>query len=125
MEKSENPILMVLKGSLIAVLTTLVCILVFAIFVKVFMLDTLVIKGVNQFFKVLSIFLGCMLSIKGKAGYLKGGLIGALFSILAYLTFALIGGEKVFQAGFFIDLVFGIILGSIFGIICVNRKNIE
>lgn len=112
----------VLKGVLLSVLTMLCGILLFAVVVKLCLLSSFVIKGVNQFLKAISLFIGCFFCVRGKFGLVKGSSIGLLFALTVYLLFALLGGKSVSFIAVLLDVVFGIIVGSIFGIMGVNRK---
>ena len=85
-------------------------------------LGTGVIKAVNQFIKILSVFLGVSVSVRGKMGLVKGIAVGVCSTVITYLLFALIGGEVSFGTVFFIDLLFGLIVGGISGVISVNVK---
>lgn len=123
MQKDGNGIIIsTIKGLAVAIIATLLGILVFAGIIKVANLNSTVIKSVNQFLKVLSVFLGCLFGISGKNGLIKGALIGTLSAVVTYLLFALIGSQPVFSSEFFIDLVFYLIIGVISGIITVNVK---
>ena len=123
MAKSQDNFLIVLiKGVCTALITTLIGILLFSIVVKIASLNSVVIKVVNQFIKLLSVFLGCFFSVKGGKGFLKGLTIGALATFITYLIFALIGGEKFFSIGLLIDMLFGLAVGTVSGIITVNVK---
>ena len=123
MEKSENGgFLSVVKGVGTAVIVTLVGVLIFAAVVKIAALNTSVIKAVNQFIKILSVFLGVSVSVRGKMGLIKGLAIGVVSTVVTYLLFALIGGEISFGTPFFIDLLFGLIVGAISGVIVVNIR---
>ena len=121
-ERNEGFFFNVVKGVGTAIITALIGILVFAFIIKVAMLDDKVIKAVNQFLKILSVFLGCMYAIKGSKGLFKGGVVGVLAMLIVYLIFSLILGGMTFGTGFYIDLLFGLIVGSISGIITVNVK---
>lgn len=123
MEKSEGGgILSVIKGVGTAIIVTLVGVLIFAAVVKIASLGTGVIKAVNQFIKILSVFLGVSVSVRGKMGLVKGIAVGVCSTVITYLLFALIGGEVSFGTAFFIDLLFGLIVGGISGVISVNVK---
>lgn len=111
-----------LKSVGLAVIITLISVLIFGIIVKFAMLNNGVIKAVNQFIKVLSIFIGCFFFIREKAGLIKGCLAGLLTTLVVYLIFGLIGGQLNFDISFVFDLVFGAVVGAISGIIAVNVK---
>ncbi len=118
----KNGLVMVLKGAIITLLVTLIGVLVFAGVVKVASLNANVIKPVNQFIKTLAVFFGCFFSLKGSKGFIKGGLLGLVGTVVIYLVFALIGGNISFGASFLLDLLLGVIVGVVSGIITVNLK---
>lgn len=124
MQKSDNGnfISNVIKGVLTAIIVTLVGVMAFSFVVKTALLQTGAIKAVNQFIKILSIFLACSFSIKGGLGLLKGAIIGALSIALTFLLFALFGASVSFGFSFILELIFGVIVGGISGIISVNIK---
>ena len=111
-----------IKGVFTAVISALVGVLIFALIIKMANLSSGVVKPVNQFIKVISIFLGCFFAVSGKRGYIKGGLIGIISIIIIYLLFALISGANVFSGGFIIDLLFSLAVGVLSGILAVNLK---
>lgn len=111
-----------IKGVFTAVISALVGVLIFALIIKMASLSSTVVKPVNQFIKVISIFLGCFFAVSGKRGYLKGGLIGIVSIIIIYLLFALISGASVFANGFTLDLLFSLAIGVLSGILAVNLK---
>ncbi len=112
----------IIKAVFSAVIITLVGVLIFAGIVKFAILSSGVIKAVNQFIKIIAIFLGCSLSIRGKSGLLRGALMGVLTTIITYLLFSLFCGEIVFGNSFLLDLIFTSVIGAISGIISVNIK---
>lgn len=112
----------IIKGVATVVIITLVSVLIFAGVVKLATLNSSVIKAVNQFIKIVSIFLGCSFTIKASKGLVKGVLVGAVSTIITYLLFALIGGGVAFGLNFILDVVLGLIVGGISGVIAVNFK---
>lgn len=112
----------ILKSVAAAVIITLVGILAFAFVIKMAYLNSSVIKAVNQFIKVLSIFLGCFIFVRENGGFIKGALVGGLTAVIVYLIFALMGGEFSFGTSFLIDLIFQTIIGAISGVLAVNLK---
>ncbi len=123
-DKGKGVIGSIIKGSFASVIIMLVGVLIFAVIVKSACLNSNVIKAVNQFIKVLSVFLACFFTVKGKNGLIKGGLIGAISSVIIYLIFALMGGEISFGFAFFVDVIFLLIVGVISGIISVNVRKV-
>lgn len=122
MGREESKSYSVLVGTGISVIFCLVSILIFSFIVKGFGFSSGIIKTVNQFIKSVAIFLGCFLNINGKNGFIKGGLIGLVSSVIMQCFFALIGGSFCSAITFILDAVFCIVIGALFGIISVNAK---
>lgn len=127
LKDNKGFILSVISGTFIAVISTLIGVLIFAGVIKISDLSYGVIKPVNQFIKVLSVFLGCFFGIKGNKGLIKGILIGVLSTFLTYVIISIMGKETLFSLAFLIDIIFSVIIGGIVGIIVVNirRKGIS
>ncbi len=121
--KKDGFIVQIIKGVFTALISMLIAVFIFAWIVKIASLNSPVIKAVNQFIKVLSVFLGCFFSLKESKGLIKGFLIGALASVLISLVFALIGGFANFGLSFVLDIIFMAIIGGVCGIISVNVKS--
>ncbi len=111
-----------LKSVVLAVLITLASVLVFSLVVKNASLGTNAIKSVNQFIKVVSVFVGCFFMINGRLGFVKGAVSGLVYSVVVYLVFALISGSSPFTTQLLIDCVFTCIVGSLSGVVAVNRR---
>ncbi len=120
--KSSNFIVQIIKGVFTTLIVMLVAVFLFAWIVKLASLNYGVIKAVNQFIKVLAVFIGCFFSLRESKGLIKGLLVGALSAVLISLIFVLISSEASFGIGFFIDIIFISILGAISGIISVNIR---
>ena len=105
----------------LAIIVCLAAVLIFALVIQFTGLPESVIMPVNQFIKVLAIFIGCFFSLRGSKGWLKGGLVGLIAGGLTFLLFALLGG---FPSGLRIlwDLLFCVGVGILSGIISVNLK---
>lgn len=116
--KSTN-ILGMLKGVFWAIAFSLLCVLVFAFVIKFTSLNENAISPINQVIKVLSILFGCFIASKKikSNGWLWGLIIGALYTILAFLTFSILDGEFRISLNLLNDLVFGSIIGLISGVI--------
>lgn len=120
-ERSEsNSAVQISKGVSTGLIFTLIAILIFAFVLKVFNLDSGIIKPVNQFIKIIGIFLGCYFSLSGKAGFLKGIAVGFITTILTYLLFSLFTNSIDFNAMLALDLLLGCVVGLISGVIAVN-----
>lgn len=112
----------VLKSAGLGVILTLLIIAVFALIIKVAYLNTTVIKVVNQFIKVLSVFLGCFFNIRQDKGLLKGVLSGILYALSINLIFAIISTDFSFSLSKILDVLLMGIVGGISGILSVNCK---
>lgn len=112
----------ILKAVFSAVIITLVGVLIFAGLLKFTLLSQSVIKSVNQFIKIIAIFLGCSLNIRGKSGLVRGIVMAFLTTIITYLLFSLFCGQMIFGNSFILDLIFTSIIGGVSGIISVNIK---
>ena len=112
----------IIKAVFSAVIITLVGVLIFAGIVKFALLSQTVIKAVNQFIKILAIFLGCSFCIRGKNGLIRGTMMGFLTTIITYLLFSLFFGKIMLGNNFLLDLIFTSVIGGVSGIISVNIK---
>ena len=118
--KNESIVLLV-KGILISIVASIICVLVFSVVLAFTGGGDLVVKIVNQIIKTFSIFLGCTYSVKREKGLLKGLLTGGIAGIITSLIFGLILSKLSFIAILW-DTVFGIVLGCLVGVIMVNRR---
>ena len=116
--------LSIIKGVIITVIASLVCVLAFAVVLKSFALSTSVVKPVNCIIKTLVIFLGCITTISREKFLLKGILIGFFATFLEYIIFGFISKDISFDKIFLFDLLFGGLIGGISALIClVVKKN--
>ncbi len=118
LNESENGFLLqTVKGIIISVLVTLISVLIFAFVLSVTGLTDKVISPVNQIIKLVSVFLGCVFSVRNDKYFIKGGLIGLFSALLSILLFALIAGAVTSWITVFLDLVFGCLFGIISGML--------
>ena len=115
-------VLQTVSGAGIATICTLVGILLFALVLKAATMSSVAVKVVNQFIKVLSVFVGCFFCLRGKGGWIKGLVAGLLYMCIAYLIFSLLGGKGAVEGLFVVDLLFGAVTGAISGVLAVNAK---
>ena len=121
MEKNNSTIKMVVKSCIFSVFLSLFLVMIFALILKSVYLSTGVVKAINQFIKVVSIGLGVLLFIRGNRGLIKGvgsGITTIIFTHLIFLCF----GTGHFDLSFWVDQIFGLIVGGIFGILSVNLR---
>ncbi len=110
----------VIKSALFSLIITLVSVLILGIVVKFVAVPPTILLPINQVIKVISVLLGCVIAIKDKRnGAIKGGICGLIYTLLSVFIF-LILGMSLKESFSFIDVLLGIIIGAISGIIAVN-----
>lgn len=110
----------VIKGGAGALIITLLSVLIFALLIDLFAIGEGAIKPVNQAIKLVSVFIGCLISVRGEKGFLKGLIIGAVAALCSAMVFGLIAGGINSALGIIIDVVCGGVMGMISGAITVN-----
>lgn len=110
----------VAKGVIFGVAFILAGVLLFAFIVEVASFSDKVIKPINQVIKLIAIFVGCAVAIRGEKGFLKGGIIGLAVTIISYVLFGIIGGAFGSFAVILTDALCGMVMGVISGVISVN-----
>ena len=122
-EDVENGFLLqTVKGIIIALLITLLSVLIFAFVLSVTNLTDKVIGPANQIIKLVSVFLGCVFSVRNDRYLIKGGLIGLFSALLSVLLFALLSSVIISWISVFLDLVFGCLFGVISGMVVCKFK---
>ena len=99
----KDNIINVLKGVFFALTTSLACVFLYALILKIFALSGKSVKWVNQAIKILAILIPLV----------KGGAVGLLASAGEYLIYGLISKNLNFGVKFLIDLLFGALIGVI------------
>ena len=125
MEKSAvRWVLDIVKTVVVAILTSMVLVLVFALIVKATDVGENVVSYVNVAIKIVSIVVGCLVGFArgGRAGWLKGAVCGLLYVIGSFLVFSFISGKVSLRNVTWLDVVTGIVVGAISGILAVNVK---
>ena len=120
----SSAIMPYIKGATVALIVSLVGILIFAFVLKFIEISEGMINPINQVIKAISILIGVKIALKhtNKLGWLKGALLGIVYTLLAYLIFSFLSSSIMFDQTTLIDMVFGGIMGAICGIIMVNAK---
>ena len=118
--KKNNGTITILKGAMNALIISLVGILIFAFIIKLTSISDSLIKPINQAIKVISILFGCFAALKQVTDktILKGLLIGAIYTILAFLLFSTLNGKFEFSFTLILDVLFAGAVGIISAIIC-------
>ncbi len=120
-------IMPILKASLIAIVTTLLGIVIFAIVLKFADIPSGVVNYINDIIKALSVFV-MVLFIKKMSGekLLVKSLIGGLvYALLAFIIFSILNGGFNFNMSFIYDLLFTLIVSLVASVIfnIMGRKN--
>ncbi len=111
------------KANIIALIIALLAVLFSALLVKLFGIADSAIPVINQVIKSVSIFVGCLISLrKPNNGWLRGAICGFIFVWLSFIVFSLLDGNFVFGLSLFNDCVLGTLSGLISGIIAVNIR---
>jgi putative membrane protein (TIGR04086 family) len=112
----------IVKGALFSVAFSLLLAIVFAVILRMGAISDGAIYPINQVVKVVAVALGALLFVRGEKGWIKGGVIGLVFTALSYLLFSAIGGDFSLSWMIIIELAVGFFSGALSGIIAVNLK---
>ena len=121
-ENSFNGVFSIVKGALFSVAFSLFSAIVFAVILRAGSISDKVIYPVNQAIKVVAVALGTLLFVRGEKGWLKGGVIGLIFTALSYLAFSALGGDFSLSWLIIAELAVGFFSGALSGILAVNVK---
>ncbi len=118
--ENSNGLFSVVKGLLLALACSLFFTVIFANVLRGGKISDGAIYPVNQGIKTLSVAVGVLLFVRGEKGWLKGGVVGLLFTLLSYLAFSAIGGDFSLSWLLAVELFVGVFSGVLCGIIAVN-----
>ncbi len=122
-ERDRGYVFEIVKANIIALIVALVAILLSALVVKLFSVSDKAIPIINQVIKSVSVFIGCLVSLKKpNNGWLRGLICGFIFVCLSFLVFSALEAKFVFGLSLLNDFVLGGISGMISGIIAVNIR---
>lgn len=107
------------KGTLYAVILTLVLVLIFAVIVRFTGIGSTGIGVIVQIIKVLSIFLGVRIALRGidKKGYVYGAIVGLLYTCFAFFIFSILDSSFSITLGLLNDMVFSLGIGALSALI--------
>lgn len=116
----------ILKGVLFSLIFSVVLILILAVVAKYTDISDKAISAVNQVIKVIALFLGILIGMKGqKGGLIVGAIVGLLYTLLSFAIFSAISGELTFDKVTVFDFLISIAVGAISGILTVNLKGLK
>ena len=112
------------RGLLVSIGVTLVCVLVFALLMQWLKPSDSAIRIVNQLIKLAAIFAGVkvMLGRNCEKGLLYGALLGVCYMALGVGLFALLSGQSLPWTAYLSDIAMGIAGGGIAGAITGGVK---
>ncbi|HZK35086.1 MAG TPA: TIGR04086 family membrane protein [Bacillota bacterium] len=116
--------LYVFKGSVFAVIITLIFIIIFSVVMELTELHDSIIQPVVQVIRVFSIvFAGAYAArLTRSKGWLKGAATGLLYILLVSLISILFGGKVNFDRVLLSDTIMALVTGAIGGAIGINLK---
>ena len=114
----------IMKGTGIALITTVLLLLIFSIILTYTNIDEKVINPVIMIVTAISILLGSSLgNIKiKKNGLINGGIIGAIYIITIYLISSILNWKFSLNIQSIFMIIIAIVFGILGGILGVNRK---
>ncbi len=122
-ERTFSGVFPIIKGAAIALALSLFLAVVFAAVLRVASLPQKAVYPVNQVIKILAVALGVFTAVRGEKGWIKGSIIGLVYTALSYLTFSAIGGDFSLSWLIITELLAGVLTGTLCGMIAVNIKN--
>jgi len=123
-ENSSNSIVRILKGSVFAILATLVLLIIFAVLLTYTNINENTMPTVIIIVTALSILIGSQLTTSKikKNGIINGALVGIIYIAFLYLISSIVTKNFSLNNYSIIMIATSIIIGGIGGIIGVNRK---
>ena len=125
MQINENKTIKnIMKGTGIALITTVLLLLIFSIILTYTNIDEKVINPVIMIVTAISILLGSSLgNIKiKKNGLINGGTIGAIYIVTIYLISSILNWKFLLNIQSIFMIIIAIVFGILGGILGVNRK---
>ena len=112
------------KGLLAAIGFTLAAVLVFALVLSFTDMSDGVIRVVNQVIKVAAILAGVFVIVPcgSENGIRRGALLGVVYMGAGVLLYALLSGQKLTVMGYLMDVLMGLAVGGLSGMLMSARK---
>ena len=118
----NNNFKVIIKGSLLALLISVVFLFVFSLILSYTNLDNKFINPIIIFVMSLSIILGSIMSSRkiNKKGIINGGSVGCLYILLIYILSSFILKDFSLNLYSLIAIIISIVTGMLGGVIGVN-----
>ena len=110
------------KGVVAALFFMLGGAILFAVIYQAASLPSSVVRPVNQTIRICAVLLACLLFLREERGALKGCMVGAGSSLVAWLVFGVIGKSFAPALLLLFDCFVSALVGVLSGIIAVNCK---
>lgn len=116
---SPANIISIIKASLVGVVTSILLVLLFAFILKFVDLNSNIITIVDQIIKIVSILIAVFVLSKSGSDklLLKGLIVGAVYSLLAFIVFSILNGGVNFSVAIFTDIAFSALVGGVIAIL--------
>lgn len=123
-ESSSNSLLKILKGSILAIATTLIILLIYAIILTYTSVNEMTIPTVIIITTALSILIGSQITTSKikKNGIINGMFVGIIYIMFLYIISSTITKNFSLNNYSIIMIAISIATGGLGGIIGVNRK---
>ena len=113
------------KGTALEFAISLLWTIVFAVMLRATSWGLGWIYPINQGIKCVSIIVGALAFVRGEKGWLKGGIVGILFTAISYLAFSSFGGDFSLSWLIIAELGTAFLFGGLSGALAVNVKKGE
>lgn len=121
-EKNGTGFFTLLKAVAFALALCLLAVIAFACLLRVKPLSDRAVYFTNQIIKNLSVMIATLLFVRGEKGWLKGGAIGLVFTLLSYLTFSAVANTFSLSALALFELSISLVSGAGAGAVAVNLR---
>ncbi len=122
--KEKNNYISILKGSILAIVITIVCLTIYAALLTYTAISENTIVPVVLVVSGISILIASSISTRKlkKRGMINGGIIGLIYILAIYLLSGILSAEFSLNTNSILMIIVCIITGMIGGIIGINMK---
>ena len=123
LSENSNNIKKIIKGSVIAIIVTIISLIIFATLLTYTNISESTIKPVTIIITIISILIGSSLSMYKlkKNGIVNGAIVGIIYILFIYLLSSIIEGDFSLNVYSIIMILGSILSGAVGGIIGVNK----
>ena len=113
----RSPWRLILKGVAVAVITTVILVLVFALLLSFLDLSDSVVHTVNQIIKILSVGAGVFAAVApgSERGLFRGAAVGLIYMTAGVALYAVLTGQHLSVAAYLADILMGAAAGGLIG----------